>query len=80
MNSRKFMNGNTTWLHQVLNGGCGRNTENPHDGTITNFFKEKVARTRKVVGQSKAVSQAARRGVQRAVGQAHKGRRGGARR
>ena len=30
----------TTWLHQVLNGGCGRNAENPHHGAITNFFKE----------------------------------------
>ena len=30
----------TTWLHQLLNGGCGRNAENPHHGAITNLFKE----------------------------------------
>ena len=32
----------TTWLHQVLNGGCGRNTENPHHGAITNLFVQGV--------------------------------------
>ena len=33
------------WLHQLLNGGCGRTNTNsvsasPHVGAITNFFKE----------------------------------------
>ena len=77
-----------TWLHQLLNGGCGRlaDPSSPHVGAITNFFNEckssKSARAKKAASQSKAVSQATRRGVgmQRAVSQTHQGRRGGARR
>ena len=36
----------TTWLHQLLNGGCGRSCyrgadgSSPHVGAITNFFNE----------------------------------------
>ena len=36
----------TTWLHQLLNGGCGRghsaDGNSPHVGAVTNFFKECV--------------------------------------
>lgn len=35
-------NPHKTWLHQLLNGGCGHRADpsSPHVGAITNFFKE----------------------------------------
>ena len=30
----------TSWLNQILNGGCGRNLPAPHHGAINNFYRE----------------------------------------
>ena len=34
----------TSWLHQLLNGGCGHSRGEAHVGAITNFFKECLAK------------------------------------